>query len=348
MDTIKETPVSETIDNQEHSEPIAEISPEVPTHEQPEKSEKKKYLVCGITFRTSPKTYFFAPGDLTLKIGDAVIVETSRGLEFGKVKLTNHAVSEDKVVLPLREVLRIATPSDVKHYEENRILEKKALKACKETILQHKLEMNLVDAAYTFDNKKLSFYFTSESRVDFRDLVKDLASIFKVRIDLRQIGIRDEARMIGGLGVCGRPFCCCGFLSDFAQVSIKMAKEQTFSLNSSKISGSCGRLMCCLRYEHSTYEEAIRALPPVGSVVETPLGVGTVTELKPLAEAVAVRLDNSEDPPKTHPISDIKILRYKTKGDGGEKPLGGKKQKKEKKPPQKNDEKREKEKNTAK
>ncbi len=336
MDTQKETPVSETEATVEA--PVAS-APEASAPEEKETAKEKEYTVCGVTFRTSPKTYFFAPGKFSPKAGDAVIVETARGLEFGKVKHAPHTVSGDRVTLPLREILRIATEADVKHHEENRVLEKKAMKICKEKIAAHKLEMNLVDAAYAFDNKKLFFYFTSESRVDFRELVKELGSIFKVRIDLRQIGIRDEARMIGGLGVCGRPFCCCGFLSDFAQVSIKMAKEQTFSLNSSKISGSCGRLMCCLRYEHSTYEEAIRALPPVGSVVETPLGVGTVTELKPLAEMVAVRLDDSEDPPKTHALADIRVIRYKTKGDSGEKQPSQekKKPKKDRRPQKKTD-----------
>lgn len=265
--------------------------------------------VVGVVFRSSPKAYFFAPGKLEPKKGDAVIVETARGTEYGTIKFGRRRISEKELVSPLKPIVRIATEDDKERHEGNRMLEKSAMRICREKIAEHKLDMNLVDAAYTFDNRKLFFYFTSDARVDFRDLVKDLASVFKVRIDLRQIGIRDEAKMLGGLGVCGRPFCCAGFLSDFAQVSIKMAKEQNFSLNSSKISGSCGRLMCCLRYEHETYETALRELPPIGSLVSTPAGNGTVIEVKPLATSVKVRLDDKDETQKTFTMTDIRVLR---------------------------------------
>ncbi|MBR7161017.1 MAG: stage 0 sporulation family protein, partial [Clostridia bacterium] len=212
------------------------------------------YEIVGVRFKKSGKIYYFDPQGLQPENGTNVIVETARGLEFGTVVIPNRFVGEDKVVLPLRPVIRIATPADVLIYEENKRKEKEAEKICLEKIAEHNLEMKLVDVEYTFDNNKLLFYFTAEGRVDFRELVKSLASIFRTRIELRQIGIRDETKLIGGLGVCGRPFCCKKFLDDFVQVSIKMAKEQNLSLNSQKISGACGRLMCCLRYEHELYE----------------------------------------------------------------------------------------------
>ncbi len=279
----------------------------------PEKEEKT--AVVGVIFRSSPKAYYFAPGNLTPAVGDAVIVETVRGTEYGKIKFARREVPTSDIVPPLRPLLRIATAEDIERHEANRAQEKYAMQVCREKIAAHKLDMNLVDAAYTFDNRKLYFYFTSEARVDFRDLVKDLASVFKVRIDLRQIGIRDEAKMLGGLGPCGRPFCCSGFLSDFVQVSIKMAKEQNFSLNSSKISGSCGRLMCCLRYESDTYSAALKRLPPIGSLVSTPAGNGTVVEVKPLNESVRVRLDDKEEQPKFYSIEDITVIRSGKKND---------------------------------
>ncbi len=272
-------------------------------------SVEKSVDVVGVVFRSSPKAYFFDPGNLEPQKGDAVIVETARGAEYGTIKFGRKSVSEKDLVSPLKPILRLATEDDKERHEANRMLEKSAMRICREKIREHKLDMNLVDAAYTFDNRKLYFYFTSDARVDFRELVKDLASVFKVRIDLRQIGIRDEAKMLGGLGVCGRPFCCAGFLSDFAQVSIKMAKEQNFSLNSSKISGSCGRLMCCLRYEHETYETALRELPPIGSLVSTPAGDGTVIEVKPLAANLKVRLDDKDETQKTFAMADIRVLR---------------------------------------
>ena len=269
----------------------------------------EKIEVVGISFREAGKVYYFSPGKLSLKAGDAVIVETARGIELGVVKMENKLVSKDSIVAPLKSITRVATKEDLEKNEKNRQAEMDAAIICKKKIEAHKLEMSLVGTEYTFDNSKLIFYFTCESRVDFRELVKDLASTFRTRIELRQIGIRDEAKMMGGLGVCGRKFCCAGFLSDFVQVSIKMAKEQNFSLNSAKISGACGRLMCCLRYEHETYEEAIRNTPPVGSVVSTKDGNGTVVETKPLAEEIKVRFtDNDKDTVKLFKCADVKVI----------------------------------------
>ncbi len=253
--------------------------------------------IIGVRFRDAGKVYYFDPCHTTVCVGDSVIVETARGLEYGYVAVANSFVPADQIVPPLRPVIRKATAEDTVHHENNKQLEDEAFDVCRKKISEHKLEMKLIKAEYTFDNSKLLFYFSAESRVDFRDLVKDLAAIFRTRIELRQIGIRDEAKMMGGLGVCGRPFCCSSFLSDFVQVSIKMAKEQNLSLNSSKISGTCGRLMCCLRYEHDTYEEEIKKTPPVDSTVKTADGVGTVVEISPLTGYIKVRLqDNNVKP----------------------------------------------------
>jgi cell fate regulator YaaT (PSP1 superfamily) len=232
---------------------------------------------------------------MTIKAGESAIVETARGLEFGEVCLGNRMIPDDDIVQPLRSVVRIATKEDIAHNEENTQKEAEAFKVCLDKIAEHKLDMKLVDAQYTFDNSKLLFYFTSAGRVDFRELVKDLASVFRTRIELRQIGIRDEAKLMGGLGACGRPLCCASFLSNFVQVSIKMAKEQSLSLNSNKISGACGRLMCCLRYEYDTYQQEIAKTPPVDSVVETPEGKGTVTEISPLAGTVKVKFVSEQE-----------------------------------------------------
>ncbi len=267
--------------------------------------------IIGVKFKPSGKVYYFAANGNAANADDRVIVETARGLEIGTVATPNKYVKESEIVPPLRPVIRIATPDDIKHAEENKIKEAEAFEVCKEKIAHHKLDMNLVEAEYTFDNTKLLFYFTSDGRVDFRDLVKDLAAVFRTRIELRQIGIRDEAKLLGGLGVCGRAFCCSSFLSDFVQVSIKMAKEQNFSLNSAKISGACGRLMCCLRYEHETYEDAIKRTPPLGSVVKTPNGNGVVIETNPLAELIKVRLDDKPETPKAFAVSDVTVLRLK-------------------------------------
>ena len=275
-----------------------------------EKTEKSaaSYEIVGVRFKKSGKIYYFDPQGLKPENGANVIVETARGLEFGTVVIPNRFVGEDKVVLPLRPVIRVATPADILIYEENKRKEKEAEKICLEKIAEHKLEMKLVDVEYTFDNNKLLFYFTAEGRVDFRELVKSLASIFRTRIELRQIGIRDETKLIGGLGVCGRPFCCKKFLDDFVQVSIKMAKEQNLSLNSQKISGACGRLMCCLRYEHELYEEEIAKLPKLDAFVETPDGKGSVCELIPLAGLVKVRFGSEHPTFKIYTKDDVKVL----------------------------------------
>ena len=278
-----------------------EITSEAPL---PEKVE-----IVGVNFREAGKIYYFSPGELKLSLGEKVIVETSRGVEMGTVKVANRTISSSEIISPLKPVTRSATREDIQHYEKNRAAEEEAIAICQKKVEAHNLGMKLVGAEYTFDNSKLIFYFTCESRVDFRELVRDLASTFRTRIELRQIGIRDEAKMLGGIGVCGRKLCCSGFLSDFVQVSIKMAKEQNFSLNSSKVSGACGRLMCCLRYEHETYEEAIRQTPPNGSVVKTADGEGVVIETKPLAREIKVRLnDNDKDAPKLYKCADVKVL----------------------------------------
>ena len=222
--------------------------------------EKTEYEIVGVRFKENGKTYFFDPCGIKTDVNEAVIVETARGMEYGTVSIANKIVPAKDVVLPLRPVVRKATTDDKEKYEQNKRKEKDAEEICLQKIKEYKLGMKLVDVEYTFDNSKLMFYFTADGRVDFRELVKDLASVFRTRIELRQIGIRDETKLIGGLGVCGLPFCCKKFLSDFVQVSIKMAKEQNLSLNSQKISGACGRLMCCLRYEHEFYEEELKKL----------------------------------------------------------------------------------------
>ncbi len=273
--------------------------------------EVKNVEIVGVTFREAGKIYYFSPGGKAYNLGEKIIVNTARGLELGTVKVKNKTVPEAQIVSPLKDIVRRATPEDVQRDERNRKAEVDAAAIFKKKVASHGLGMNLVAVEYTFDNSKLIFYFSCESRVDFRELVKDLASTFKTRIELRQIGIRDEAKMMGGIGPCGRKLCCSGFLTDFVQVSIKMAKEQSFSLNSGKVSGVCGKLMCCLRYEHETYEESIRRMPPTGSLVSTADGEGVVTEIKPLAEEVRVKLnDKDKDQPKLYPLSAIKVLKY--------------------------------------
>lgn len=278
--------------------------------EAPANDDSPKVEVIGIRFKKAGKVYYFDPGDLKLHLGDSAVVETARGPELGDVACGNRMVREKDVVQPLRPVIRIATKEDIAHGEENKKKEDEAFSVCLKKIEEHGLDMKLVDVEYTFDNSKLLFYFTSAGRVDFRELVKDLASVFRTRIELRQIGIRDEAKLMGGLGVCGRPLCCASFLSDFVQVSIKMAKEQNLSLNSTKISGSCGRLMCCLRYEHDTYEAEIKLTPPVDSVVKTEDGTGTVIETSPLAGLVKVKLDGKTDlAPKYYHRDAVKVIK---------------------------------------
>ena len=232
--------------------------------------------VIGVRFKKAGKIYYFSPADFDIKRGQYVIVETARGIEFGECVIGIKEISEDEIVSPLKCVIRIADEKDIMKHRENKAKEIEALDICLKKIKEHNLDMKLIDVEYTFDNNKVIFYFTADGRVDFRELVKDLATIFKTRIELRQIGVRDEAKMVGGLGPCGRPMCCSTFLGDFASVSIKMAKEQNLSLNPTKISGICGRLMCCLNYEQSTYEEIRKRLPKVGAIVKTEYGNGFV------------------------------------------------------------------------
>ncbi|MBQ7919408.1 MAG: stage 0 sporulation family protein, partial [Lachnospiraceae bacterium] len=251
--------------------------------------------VIGVRFRTAGKIYFFDPLTFDIKRGDHVIVETARGIEFGTVVGDIREVEEDKVIQPLKPVLRIATERDVQQEACNKEKEKEAYKVCLEKIRKHGLEMKLIDAEYTFDNNKVLFYFTADGRIDFRELVKDLAAVFKTRIELRQIGVRDETRIMGGIGICGRPLCCHTHLSDFIPVSIKMAKEQNLSLNPTKISGVCGRLMCCLKHEEETYEELNKALPNVGDYVNTDDGLkGEVQSVNVLRQLVKVVVENGD------------------------------------------------------
>ena len=265
--------------------------------------------IVGIRFEHGSKVYYFDPKDQHYRVGIHAIVETAQGLEFGDVVISNRKVPEDQVVAPLRPVIRAATKEDEAHHEDNRRRQREAFKICLGKIADHGLDMKLVDSQYTFDNTKLLFFFTSAGRVDFRALVKDLASVFRTRIELRQIGIRDEARMIGGFGVCGRKLCCAGFLPNFVQVSIKMAKEQGLSINAAKISGTCGRLMCCLRYEQEAYEREIALMPPVDSVVDTPDGKGVVIDIFPIAGNVKVKLNDKQDiVPKNYHMSDIRVI----------------------------------------
>lgn len=266
--------------------------------------------IIGVRFKNTGKVYYFSPGDHELPKGSQVVVETARGVECGEVVISNKEVADETIIKPLKPVLRPATPEDVRRSKENAEKEKKAFKLCQEKIAAHKLDMKLVDVEYTFDNSKILFYFTADGRVDFRELVKDLASVFRTRIELRQIGVRDEAKMLGGLGICGRPFCCSQFLGDFQPVSIKMAKEQGLSLNPTKISGSCGRLMCCLKYEQDTYEDLLRTTPKVGAIVTSREGKGTVMEANLLTGAIKIRLDKSPDsPPVVMKREDVKVIR---------------------------------------
>lgn len=272
--------------------------------------------IIGIRFKNMGKVYYFDPAGSTLHKGDHVVVETARGMECGEVVIPNKQVSDETIVRPLKPVLRAASPEDLKRARENAEREQKALQICQEKIAAHKLDMKLVDVEYTFDGSKILFYFTADGRVDFRELVKDLASVFRTRIELRQIGVRDEAKMLGGLGICGRPFCCSQFLGDFQPVSIKMAKEQGLSLNPTKISGSCGRLMCCLKYEQEAYESLLRMTPRQGATVNTPDGRGQVVDANLLTGVIKVRLEKAPDsPPAPYKREDVKVIR-----DGRGKP----------------------------
>ena len=274
--------------------------------------------VIGVRFRTAGKIYFFAPGKYKIHAGDKVIVETARGVEFGSVVSGIREVEDEKIQQPLKPVIRIATADDIRREEKNREKEKEAFEICLEKIRKHGLEMKLIDAEYTFDNNKVLFYFTADGRIDFRELVKDLASVFRTRIELRQIGVRDETKIRGGIGICGRELCCHTYLSEFAPVSIKMAKEQNLSLNPTKISGVCGRLMCCLKNEQETYEYLNRKLPGVGDSVSTPENLkGEVTAVNVLRQMVKVLVDvNDEKEIREYPASELKF-RPKHKKDKG-------------------------------
>lgn len=265
--------------------------------------------VIGVRFRNAGKVYYFAPGKLRIYQGDHVVVETARGVEYGYVVLGVKEVDDDKIIQPLKPVMRVATPEDDEKAAKNREKEKEAFKICLEKIHKHELEMKLIDAEYTFDNNKVLFYFTADGRIDFRELVKDLASVFKTRIELRQIGVRDETKILGGIGICGRPLCCHSYLSDFAPVSIKMAKEQNLSLNPTKISGVCGRLMCCLKNEQETYEELNKKLPGIGDTVTLPEGLqGTVQSVNVLRQRVKVIVEvNDEKEIQEFPVCELKF-----------------------------------------
>lgn len=274
--------------------------------------------VIGVRFRPAGKIYFFAPGKYNIHTGDKVIVETARGVEFGTVVTGQRDVEDDKITQPLKPVIRIATQDDIRKEEKNREKEKEAFGICLEKIRKHGLEMKLIDAEYTFDNNKVLFYFTAEGRIDFRELVKDLASVFRTRIELRQIGVRDETKIRGGIGICGRPLCCNTYLSEFAPVSIKMAKEQNLSLNPSKISGVCGRLMCCLTNEEETYEELNSRLPSNGDHVTTPEGLkGDVQSVNVLRQQVKVivTLDNDEKEIREYKASELRFKPKRKKKD---------------------------------
>ena len=252
------------------------------------------YDVVGVRFKKAGKIYYFEPGDLSIQKDDFVIVETVRGVEYGKVVIARKQVGEHDVVLPLKKVVRIADQKDQMIVEENKQAAKEAYMVCNEKVTEHQLDMKLVDVEYTFDRNKVIFYFTADGRVDFRELVKDLAAIFRTRIELRQIGVRDEAKMLGGIGPCGRMLCCSTFLGDFDPVSIKMAKDQNLSLNPTKISGLCGRLMCCLKYENDEYEAAKQQLPDLGEIIDTPLGTGKVVGLNLLERVLQVEIKEQE------------------------------------------------------
>lgn len=266
--------------------------------------------IIGVRFKNVGKIYYFDPQDIKIEVGKKVIVETARGIECGTVAIANREVPEEEIVHPLKSIIRVANEEDLKKVEENHQKEDEAFKICLKKIEQHKLAMKLIDCEYTFDNNKVIFCFTADGRIDFRELVKDLASVFRTRIELRQIGVRDEAKSLGGIGVCGRQFCCSTFLGDFQPVSIKMAKEQSLSLNPSKISGICGRLMCCLKYEQEAYEDLLKVTPKVGAIVISPDGKGVVEEVNLLTGMLKVKLDKfPESPARSYNKKQIKLLR---------------------------------------
>jgi cell fate regulator YaaT (PSP1 superfamily) len=282
--------------------------------------------IVGIKFKKAGKTYYFSPGELPLQAGDCVVVETARGIEWGEVVTGPKEVPDEEVVQPLKQVMRRLTEEDRATIEDNEQREKDAMITCQEKIDKHALPMKLVDCEYTFDRSKLIFYFTADGRVDFRALVKDLASVFRTRIELRQIGVRDQAKMVGGLGPCGRAMCCATFLGDFHPVSIKMAKEQNLSLNPTKISGICGRLMCCLQYEQTVYEDAMKAMPNINSEVNTPQGKGTVVSCNVIKEQVSVKVLQKDGTPEIIKCT-MEEIGYKKSAPKKETPPAGKEQK---------------------
>lgn len=266
--------------------------------------------VIGVRFKKAGKIYYFDPIKINFSVGDNVIVETTKGIECGEIAIANKNISSSKLTHKLKKVIRKADKGDLDKLADNKKREKKAFSICKQKISDYNLDMNLIDVEYTFDKSKILFYFTSAGRVDFRELVKCLASIFRTRIELRQIGVRDEAKLLGGLGICGRPFCCNTFLGDFQPVSIKMAKEQGLSLNPVKISGTCGRLMCCLKYEQDVYENLMSVMPKIGSIVKTPDGTGTVLDYNLLSSSLFIHLDDfPEAAPKQFNLKDVKVLK---------------------------------------
>lgn len=266
--------------------------------------------VIGVRFKSGGKVYYFDPAGQEVHQGDKVIVETARGTECGEATMENRNINDSSIVQPLKKLIRIATEADIKRVEENKKKEAAAFEKCEAKIAEHKLDMKLVDVEYAFDSGKILFYFTADGRVDFRDLVKDLAGVFRTRIELRQIGVRDEAKMLGGIGICGRPFCCGTFLNGFQPVSIKMAKEQGLSLNPTKISGACGRLMCCLKYEQEAYLDLLHTTPKVGALVKTPDGKGTVIDQNLLTRKLTIRLDKDPDAaPKVFKVAEVSLIR---------------------------------------
>ncbi len=266
--------------------------------------------IVGVRFKPVGKVYHFNPGELSISKGSWVVVETARGIELGEVVVEKHEISEQNITKPLKNVIRIATNEDIQRHEDNRKKEKDAFAVCVEKIKKHKLEMKLVEVEYTFDGSKILFYFTADGRIDFRELVKDLATVFKTRIELRQIGVRDESKTVGSIGICGRSLCCSQFLGEFEPVSIKMAKEQGLSLNPTKISGACGRLMCCLNYEQAAYEKLLKITPRQGAVVETPAGRGTVEYVSLLKGLLKVRIDSEKETAlQEFPVDQVKIIK---------------------------------------
>lgn len=285
--------------------------------------------IIGVRFKKLGKIYFFNPKALKVRRGDKVIVETSQGEEFGEVMIPNRYVEDEKIIAPLKKVIRIANYRDKKHYEECKRIEKEAFEVCQKKIKEHRLRMNLTDVECKFDNSKILFYFTADGRIDFRELVKDLAAIYKTRIELRQIGVRDEVKRIGGNGVCGRELCCCSFLSDFEAVSIKMAKEQNMSLNPAKISGNCGRLMCCLKYEDEVYTEKLKRLPNIGAIVKTEDGEGEVDGIETLKERVKVKMKNEDGDGyiyKRYDAKDVKVIKDTVREQMDEEEIAHKKE----------------------